>query len=69
MKILQIIIITSLAFYTQVSLATLNIFTCEPEWAALAKEIGGNQVKTFSATHGTRPPLYSGTPQFNCQNK
>ncbi len=30
--------------------AGFNIFTCEPEWAALAEEIGGKKVSTFSAT-------------------
>lgn len=32
------------------SYAALEIFTCEPEWAALADTIGGNKVSTFSAT-------------------
>ena len=27
----------------------LNIFACEPEWKALADEIGGNKVKSISA--------------------
>ncbi|MBL0125403.1 MAG: zinc ABC transporter substrate-binding protein [Betaproteobacteria bacterium] len=30
--------------------ATLNVFTCEPEWAALALELGGDKVKVTSAT-------------------
>ena len=30
--------------------AKLNVFTCEPEWAALATEIGGDRVKVYSAT-------------------
>ncbi len=30
--------------------AKLNIFACEPEWQALAKEIGGDLVKVTSAT-------------------
>lgn len=30
--------------------AKLNIFACAPEWAALAKEIGGDLVKVKSAT-------------------
>ena len=32
--------------------AVVNIFTCEPEWAALANEVGGDLVKTGSATTG-----------------
>ena len=34
----------------------VNVFACEPEWAALAKEIGGERVKTFSATHAAQDP-------------
>ena len=30
--------------------AALNIFACEPEWAALAQELGGDKVKVASAT-------------------
>jgi zinc/manganese transport system substrate-binding protein len=30
--------------------AAVEIFACEPEWAALADEIGGDKVSTFSAT-------------------
>ena len=34
----------------------LNIFACEPEWKALAEEIGGNNVKAISATHAKQDP-------------
>lgn len=30
--------------------AALHVFTCEPEWAALAKELGGDNVDTYSAS-------------------
>ncbi len=30
--------------------ATHNVFACEPEWAALAQELGGAQLTVFSAT-------------------
>lgn len=36
--------------------AAVNIFACEPEWAALAKEIGGDKVKVTAATTGTEDP-------------
>jgi zinc/manganese transport system substrate-binding protein len=36
--------------------AELNVFACEPEWAALAKELGGELVNTFSATTGLQDP-------------
>ncbi|MDX2470469.1 MAG: zinc ABC transporter substrate-binding protein [SAR324 cluster bacterium] len=41
---------------TENALARVSIFACEPEWAALAKEIGGDQVKVFSATTGQQDP-------------
>ena len=30
--------------------AKVSIFACEPEWAALSQEIGGNLVETYTAT-------------------
>jgi len=36
--------------------AALKIFACEPEWAALARELGGNHVKVFSATTARQDP-------------
>ena len=38
--------------------ADLRVFTCEPEWEALAVEIGGNLVKADSATHALQDPHY-----------
>ena len=38
--------------------ADLEIFTCEPEWAALAEEIGGEHVSTYSATTAFVDPHY-----------
>jgi zinc/manganese transport system substrate-binding protein len=36
----------------------LRIFSCEPEWAALAIEIGAEHVDTYSATHALQDPHY-----------
>ena len=36
--------------------ADLNIFACEPEWAALAKELGGDKVSIYAATNGLQDP-------------
>src|SRR5919201_2721335 len=36
--------------------AALNVFTCEPEWAALAQELGGDKVSAFSATTAKQDP-------------
>ncbi|HEY5898731.1 MAG TPA: zinc ABC transporter substrate-binding protein, partial [Burkholderiales bacterium] len=38
------------------ALAALNVFACEPEWAALAQELGGDKVSTFSATTALQDP-------------
>lgn len=36
--------------------AALNVFACEPEWAALARELGGSDVKVYSATTAMQDP-------------
>jgi zinc/manganese transport system substrate-binding protein len=36
--------------------AALNVFACEPEWAALAREVGGDKVSAFSATTAFQDP-------------
>jgi zinc/manganese transport system substrate-binding protein len=36
--------------------ANLNVFACEPEWAALAQELGGSNVTAFSATSALQDP-------------
>ncbi len=48
----------TLTLFTGISFAKLNIFTCEPEWAALATEIGKDKIKAFSATHGKQDPHF-----------
>ena len=36
--------------------AALNVFACEPEWAALARELGGDDVKVYAATTAMQDP-------------
>ncbi len=36
--------------------AALNVYACEPEWAALATELGGDDVKVFAATTARQDP-------------
>lgn len=36
--------------------AALNVFACEPEWAALARELGGDKVNVYAATHALQDP-------------
>lgn len=38
------------------AVAALNVFACEPEWASLANELGGERVKTYSATTAYQDP-------------
>lgn len=38
------------------ALAAVNVFACEPEWAALAQELGGDKVKAFAATTAFQDP-------------
>ena len=34
--------------------AEINVFACEPEWGALAKEIGGDHISVYNATKATQ---------------
>ena len=54
----KLILIFLFCITSNLSYAIVNIFACEPEWEALAKEIGGEKVKTFSATHANQNPHY-----------
>lgn len=38
--------------------ADIRVFACEPEWSALAEEIGGDRVRATSATHAMQDPHY-----------
>ena len=38
--------------------AGLRVFACEPEWSALAEEIGGDRIEASSATHALQDPHY-----------
>src|SRR4051812_14941105 len=38
------------------ALAALNILACEPEWAALAKELGGDKVNVYTAITAMQDP-------------
>lgn len=53
MKRLLVFLILWLPVYAH---AALNVFACEPEWAALAKEIGGDDVRVYAATTALQDP-------------
>jgi len=46
----------SLALLTSNCYADISVFACEPEWQALANELGGEKVTSFSATTGLQDP-------------
>lgn len=51
-----IALLLALAAVPPRALAEVNVFACEPEWAALAAEVGGNHVAAFSATTAGQDP-------------
>lgn len=50
----------SIAILTMIAAGTanaaLNVFACEPEWGALARELGGDDIKVYSATTAMQDP-------------
>jgi len=55
MKSLRIFI-ALLAALPAFSHAALNVFACEPEWGALARELGGEAVTVYTATTAMQDP-------------
>jgi len=56
MKTHYFLICMALCLATQKVLADTTIFACEPEWASLAKEIGGDKITVYQATTGLQDP-------------
>jgi len=59
-KTLATLTAAALALFTLPAQAALRVLACEPEWAALAKELGGELVDATSATsalHAREQPL------------
>lgn len=53
----QLFLIGALAWsLPYAAVASVNVLACEPEWAALAQELGGEQVKVHSATTAKQDP-------------
>lgn len=50
------LLLISLLCVLPVAKADMNILACEPEWGALAKEIGGDKVKVHNATTANQDP-------------
>ena len=56
-KVSAIIFAASLiTFSTASATEPFSVFACEPEWKALVEEIGGSNVKVYSATTGMQDP-------------
>jgi zinc/manganese transport system substrate-binding protein len=55
-KTLISLIVPLVAMLALPAYAAVNILACEPEWAALATEIGGDKVKASSATTALQDP-------------
>ena len=49
-------LLLSVVLMPSLSQAALNVFACEPEWAALAKELGGEHLDVYSATTAMQDP-------------
>src|SRR5713226_9480121 len=47
--VLKILISLGAVLVAWPAAAALNVFACEPEWAALAQELGGDKLSVFSA--------------------
>lgn len=52
-NLLLVTTLSSLSLHVQ---AALNVFACEPEWGALAKEIGKDSVNVYTATTAFQDP-------------
>jgi zinc/manganese transport system substrate-binding protein len=53
---LKFLVALVLAIAALPAAAALNVFACEPEWAALAQELGGDKVSVYSATTALQDP-------------
>jgi zinc/manganese transport system substrate-binding protein len=52
----QLLLIAGIALATQSAHAAVNVLACEPEWAALSEEVGGDRVHVSSATTAMQDP-------------
>ncbi|MCC1497032.1 metal ABC transporter solute-binding protein, Zn/Mn family [Alcanivorax sp. 1008] len=56
MKILKFFLTTIVLSTASLANAAINVFTCEPEWAALAREIGADRVRVSTAISADQDP-------------
>ncbi|MBK7425412.1 MAG: zinc ABC transporter substrate-binding protein [Propionivibrio sp.] len=55
-RIYAIVLAVLLSAFVLPAHAALKVFATVPEWGALAQEIGGEQVKVYTATNGLQDP-------------
>jgi zinc/manganese transport system substrate-binding protein len=55
-RTLAIVVASAPALLAGPAQAALNVFACEPEWGALAQELGGNLVDVTLATNAMQDP-------------
>src|SRR6185436_10097485 len=53
---LRILVAISAALVTGQAFSAINVFACEPEWASLAQELGGEKVSVSSAVTALQDP-------------
>ncbi|MDD5240986.1 MAG: zinc ABC transporter substrate-binding protein [Sulfuricella sp.] len=55
-RLLKFVFSAALGSFAVPAFAALNIFACEPEWGALAHELGGDKVDVYNATNAFQDP-------------
>lgn len=58
MKLIKYFLIFATLLSAAAAHARVEVFSCEPEWASLITELGGDAVNVFSATSGKQDPHY-----------
>jgi len=56
MMMLALLASAAISGFPSSALASIRVFACEPEWAALAKEIGSDDVSIYTATNALQDP-------------
>jgi zinc/manganese transport system substrate-binding protein len=57
-QVRQLVALLAACLLTASVQAKLNVFACEPEWAALTQELAGEHATVFAATHAGQDPHY-----------
>lgn len=55
-KSIKSLLLAALCAFVAPSFAAVNILACEPEWGALAQELGGDKVNVYNATNAFQDP-------------